>query len=71
TDEAVSKTALVAASDEVHGLFDSSKVDGLALHAFATPEQVTSLITDACASDDMVARRPALAARELAAAVLG
>lgn len=54
TDEAVSKTALVAASDEVHGLFDSSKVDGLALHAFATPEQVTSLITDASASDDMV-----------------
>lgn len=54
TDEAVSKQALVAASDEVHGLFDSSKVGGFALHSFASAEQVTSLITDAGASDDFV-----------------
>ncbi|QUW17903.1 DeoR/GlpR family DNA-binding transcription regulator [Agrococcus sp. Marseille-Q4369] len=54
TDEAVSKQALVAATDEVHGLFDSSKIDGFALHPFARAEQVTSLITDADASDDFV-----------------
>lgn len=54
TDEAVSKQALVAASDAVHGLFDASKTRGFALHSFARPDQVTSLITDARASDDFV-----------------
>lgn len=54
TDEALSKQALVMASDEVHGLFDSSKISGFALHSFAGAEKVTSLITDADASDDFV-----------------
>ncbi|HET8868768.1 MAG TPA: DeoR/GlpR family DNA-binding transcription regulator [Agrococcus sp.] len=54
TDEAVSKQALVAASDEVHALFDSSKVSGFALHSFAPADRVTSLITDDGASDDFV-----------------
>ena len=54
TDEAVSKQALVAASDAVHGLFDSTKTRGFALHSFARADQVTSLITDAGASDDFV-----------------
>lgn len=54
TDETVSKQALVAASDAVHGLFDSTKTRGFALHSFARADQVTSLITDANASDDFV-----------------
>ena len=54
TDEAVSKQALVAASDAVHGLFDSTKTRGFALHSFARADQVTSLITDQQASDDFV-----------------
>ncbi|GAA1423094.1 DeoR/GlpR family DNA-binding transcription regulator [Agrococcus citreus] len=54
TDEAVSKQALVAASDAVHGLFDSTKTRGFALHSFARADQVTSLITDVQASDDFV-----------------
>lgn len=53
-DEAVSKRALVSSSVEVHGLFDSTKTNGFALHAFATAEQVTGLITDERASDDFV-----------------
>ncbi|GEK79232.1 DeoR/GlpR family DNA-binding transcription regulator [Agrococcus baldri] len=54
TDEAVSKQGMVAASDEIHALFDSSKTTGFALHSFASTEQVTSLITDERASDDFV-----------------
>ncbi|WP_405218641.1 DeoR/GlpR family DNA-binding transcription regulator [Agrococcus sp. Ld7] len=52
TDEAVSKQGLVEASNEVHALFDSSKTTGFALHSFASADRVTSLITDARASDD-------------------
>ncbi|WP_413317363.1 DeoR/GlpR family DNA-binding transcription regulator [Agrococcus sp. 1P02AA] len=55
TDEAMSKQGLVAVSDQVHALFDSSKTTGFALHSFASAEQVTSLITDERASDDFVA----------------
>lgn len=54
TDEALSKQGLVDASREIHGLFDSTKTTGFALHSFATTEQVTSLITDEGASDDFV-----------------
>lgn len=54
TDEAVSKQGLVEASREVHALFDSSKTTGFALHSFASIDRVTSLITDAQASDDFV-----------------
>lgn len=54
TDEAVSKQGLVAASDEIHALFDSTKTTSFALHSFASTEQVTSLITDERASDDFV-----------------
>jgi DeoR/GlpR family transcriptional regulator of sugar metabolism len=54
TDESVSKQALVDASDEVYGLFDSTKASGFALHSFARPEQVTRLITDEGTSDDFV-----------------
>ncbi|WAC66911.1 hypothetical protein OVA14_03825 [Agrococcus sp. SL85] len=56
SDEALAKQALVAMSDRVHALFDSSKTTGFALHTFATPEQVTSLITDEAADDDFVAQ---------------
>lgn len=52
TDEAVSKQGLVDASNEVHALFDSSKVTGFALHSFASTDRVTSLITDERASDE-------------------
>lgn len=54
SDEAISKQGMVAASDEVHALFDSSKTTGFALHSFAGPDQITSLITDERASDDFV-----------------
>lgn len=56
SDEAVAKQALVASSDRVHALFDSTKVTGFALHTFATADQVTSLITDEDADDDFVAQ---------------
>lgn len=54
TDEAVSKQGMVAASDEVHGLFDATKTTGFALHSFASADRVTSLITDERASEDFV-----------------
>src|SRR5690606_33413313 len=56
TDEAVSKQGMVAASREIHALFDSSKPTGFALHSFAGAERVTSLITDERASDDFDAQ---------------
>ena len=51
-EEAMSKQGLVAASNDVHALFDSTKTTGFALHSFASTDRVTSLITDAGASDD-------------------
>lgn len=45
-EEAAAKRRLVAASMEVYGLFDASKVGRFALHSFAEPALVTGLITD-------------------------
>lgn len=63
TDEAVSKQALVAASDEVHAVFDASKTTAFGMHAFARPEQVTSIITDASASDEFTSEWVAIGVR--------
>lgn len=45
-EETAAKRRLVSVCGEVHGLFDSSKVGRFALHTFAEPDQITSLITD-------------------------
>lgn len=45
-EEAQTKAFLARACAEVHGLFDSSKVDRFGLHSFAPPETITSLVTD-------------------------
>lgn len=63
TDEAVSKEALVSASDEVHALLDATKTTGFAMHAFAAPHEVTSIITDERASDDFARQWEAIGAR--------
>lgn len=55
-EETEAKRMLVSLCDEVYGLFDSSKAGRFALHAFAGSEQVTGLVTDAEASDDLVGR---------------
>jgi len=45
-EEAQTKRVLATACDRVYGLFDSTKVNGFGLHAFATPGEVTGLYTD-------------------------
>jgi DeoR family transcriptional regulator of aga operon len=45
-EEAQTKHVLATACDEVFGLFDSTKVTGFGLHAFAAPERVAGLYTD-------------------------
>jgi hypothetical protein len=46
---------MAAACDEVHGLFDSTKVTGFGLHPFAAPERIAGLWTDDEVPDDFVA----------------
>ncbi len=45
-EEAQTKHVMAAACDEVHGLFDSTKITGFGLHPFAATERVTGLWTD-------------------------
>ena len=45
-EEAQTKHVMAAACDEVHGLFDSSKISGFGLHPFAAADRVTALYTD-------------------------
>lgn len=45
-EEARTKQVMAAACDEVHGLFDSTKIDGFGLHSFAPADRVTGLWTD-------------------------
>ncbi len=53
-EETAVKRRLASVCAEVYGLFDSSKVDRFALHPFASPDQVTELITDTGMSDEAV-----------------
>lgn len=55
-EETAAKRRLVSVCGEVYGLFDSSKVGRFALHTFAEPTQITSLITDAGTAGEDVAR---------------
>lgn len=52
-DEAHTKGLLVAACQEVYGLFDSSKADRFALHSFVPPDRITGLFTDAAIADSV------------------
>ncbi len=54
-EEARTKQVIAAVCDEVHGLFDSTKVTGFGLHAFAPTERVTALWTDDEAPPEFVA----------------
>jgi DeoR family transcriptional regulator of aga operon len=45
-EEAQTKHVLADACDEVHGLFDSAKITGFGLHAFAPPDRIAGLWTD-------------------------
>ena len=45
-EEAQTKHVMAAACDEVHGLFDSTKITGFGLHPFAAADRVTGLWTD-------------------------
>jgi DeoR/GlpR family transcriptional regulator of sugar metabolism len=54
-EEAQTKQVMAAACDEVHGLFDSTKVAGFGLHPFAAPERIAGLWTDDEVPDDFVA----------------
>jgi DeoR/GlpR family transcriptional regulator of sugar metabolism len=54
-EEAQTKQVMAAACDEVHGLFDSTKVTGFGLHPFAPADRVTGLHTDDEAPSDFVA----------------
>ncbi|HEX8519235.1 MAG TPA: DeoR/GlpR family DNA-binding transcription regulator [Pseudonocardia sp.] len=54
-EEAQTKQALAAACDEVHGLFDSTKITGFGLHPFAPAHRVTGLWTDDEAPAEFVA----------------
>ena len=45
-EEAQTKQVMAAACDEVHGLFDSSKVTGFGLHPFVATDRITGLYTD-------------------------
>jgi DeoR family transcriptional regulator of aga operon len=54
SEETVVKRRLAAASRQVYGLFDSSKVGLFALHSFAAPDRITELITDRDVADDVV-----------------
>lgn len=54
-EEAHTKQVMAAVCDEVHGLFDSTKVTGFGLHPFAPTERVTALWTDDEAPPEFVA----------------
>ena len=43
-EEAQTKHVMAAACDEVHGLFDSTKITGFGLHPFAAAERVTGAL---------------------------
>ena len=45
-EEAQTKHVMATACDEVHGLFDSTKITGFGLHPFAAADRVTGLWTD-------------------------
>lgn len=53
-EETEIKRVLVSVCDEVYGLFDLSKVGRFALHAFARPDQISGLVTEADADDELV-----------------
>src|SRR5918997_1301226 len=53
-EEAQTKHVMAAAYDEVHGLFDSTKVNGFGLHSFASPGEVAGLYTDEGVSPEFV-----------------
>lgn len=54
-EETAVKRRLVSVSERVYGLFDSTKVGRFGLHPFASPDQITELVTDAGTSDEVVA----------------
>jgi DeoR family transcriptional regulator of aga operon len=54
-EEAQTKHVMAAACDEVHGLFDSTKVHGFGFHPFAPADRVAALHTDDEASPGFVA----------------
>ena len=54
-EEADAKRILVEAATSVIGLFASSKISGFGLYTFASPDELTELITDSGADDSFVA----------------
>ena len=59
-EEAQTKHFLAQACDQVFGLFDSAKINGFGLHAFAAPDQITGLYTDEDAPSEFVKEWDAL-----------
>ena len=59
-EEAQTKRFMAQACDQVFGLFDSSKINGFGLHAFAAPDQITGLYTDEDAPSEFVKEWEAL-----------
>ena len=53
-DEAHTKRSIARSCNEIYGLFDSSKVQGFGLHAFAAADEITALYTDGNASQEFV-----------------
>jgi DeoR/GlpR family transcriptional regulator of sugar metabolism len=53
-DEAHTKRSLARSCNEIYGLFDSSKVQGFGLHAFAGVDEITALYTDGNATQEFV-----------------
>lgn len=54
-EEAQTKQALAAACDEVHGVFDATKITGFGLHPYAPADRITALWTDDEAPPEFVA----------------
>lgn len=55
SEEALAKRRLVSACRSVHALVDSSKLDGFALHSFATPDLIAVMHTDELADPALLA----------------
>ena len=55
-EEAQTKQVMAAACDQVHGLFDSTKVTGFGLHPFVEADRITALWTDDEAPPEFVAQ---------------
>jgi DeoR/GlpR family transcriptional regulator of sugar metabolism len=53
-EEAQTKHFMAAATDQIYGLFDSTKVHGFGLHSFCEPQKVTGLYTDDDVSKEFV-----------------